>query len=81
MSIIETKIKNFLQANELIGKIDPIVPKILSNTLEIFLSDILNFARCLVKKLKKKNNSNKAFKICFKKKNQIWSVEPLTNLT
>ena len=76
MSIIETKIKNFLQANQLIGKIDPIVPKILSNTLEIFLSDILNFARCLVKKLKKKTIRTKHLKYVLKKRTRFGQLNP-----
>lgn len=71
MSTIETKIKNFLQANQLIGKIDPSVPKILLNTLEIFLFDVLIYAQLLVKKLKKNTIRTKHVKYVLKKKTKF----------
>lgn len=68
MSILEIKIRNLLQSNHLIGKIDPLVPKILSNTLELFLSDILNSTVWLIQKIKKKTIRTRHIKFVLKKK-------------
>jgi histone H3/H4 len=68
MTILEIKIKNLLQSNNLIGKIDPLVPKILSNALEFFLSDILNSTVWMIQKFKKKTIQTKYIKFVLKKK-------------
>ena len=68
MPLLLSKIKNYLQENELIGKIDSSVPLIILKTLEIFLIDLFSTTVSLTKKLKKKKIRVKYLKYILKKK-------------
>jgi len=68
MTGLVSNIKNLLQANQSIGKIDSPVPLLLSNSIEIFLADILYSSLSLIKKLKRKKLKTKHLKYVLKKK-------------
>jgi hypothetical protein len=68
MAAIISKIKNLLQANQSIGKIDSPVPLILSTTMELFITDIITTSLSLIKKLKKKKIRTKHIKYILKNK-------------
>ena len=68
MSLLGSKIKNLLQSNRSIGKIDSQVPGILSNTAEIFLTDLISTSLSLIYRLGKKKLRTKHLKYVLKKK-------------
>ena len=71
MTLFVSKIKNLLQTNQLIGKIDSPVSLIISFTLEIFMVDILNHLLSLLRKIGKKKIRTKYIKYIIKKKRRF----------
>ena len=68
MSGLVSNIKGLLQANQSIGKIDSPVPLMISNAIEIFITDLLYSSLCLIKKLGKRRIKTKHLKYILKKK-------------
>jgi hypothetical protein len=71
MYIMISKIKNLLQTNKLIGKIDSIVPLALSNFIDFFLTDLIITSLSLIKRLGKKNLKTNHIKYILKRKNRF----------
>ena len=75
MTRLVPNIKGLLQANQSIGKIDSPVPLLISNTLEILVTDLLYSSLSLIKKLGEKRIKTKHLKYIIKKKTRFRNFE------
>ena len=74
MVTLVSRVKNLLQSNKQIGKIDSSVPQILSNSIEFFLIDLLNSSFSLIRKLGKKKLKTRHIKYVLMKKMRFENI-------